>query len=214
MSHLTLEARPRTITGKKVKILRRQGLLPANIYGHNVESQAVEIDAHEFTLMQRHLSASSIIDLKVAGTARAVMINRTQRDFATGKPNHIEFFQINMLEKLTASVPLVLVGHSEAFRRNAGVVLIQDMNTLEVTCLPGDLPTSIEVSVEHLTNVGDAIYVRDLKLDRIKLEIRASEDDRVAGLSASQMHAVEEEAGAAESAVSAAEGGAAPQGEE
>ncbi|MDB5076752.1 MAG: large subunit ribosomal protein [Chloroflexi bacterium] len=214
MSHLTLEARPRTITGKKVKILRRQGLLPANIYGHNVESQAVEIDAHEFTLMQRHLSASSIIDLKVAGTARAVMIHRTQRDFATGKPNHIEFFQINMLEKLTASVPLVLVGHSDALRKNAGVVLIQEMNTIDVTCLPGDLPTSIEVSVEHLTNVGDAIHVSDLNVDRSKLEIRANADDRVAGLSSSQMHAAEEEAGAAESAEAGAEGETAPEGEE
>jgi large subunit ribosomal protein L25 len=209
MSHLTLEARPRTITGKKVKVLRRQGLLPANIYGHNIESQAVEVDAHDFTLLQRHLSASSIIDLTVAGTARAVMIHRTQRDFATGKPNHIEFFQINMLERLTASVPLVLVGHSDALRRNAGVVLIQDMNTVEVTCLPGDLPTAIEVSVENLTNVGEAIHVRDLNIDRSKLEIRASDDDRVAGLSASQMHAAEEEAGAVEAPEAAAAGEAA-----
>jgi large subunit ribosomal protein L25 len=201
MAHLTLEARPRTVTGKKVKALRRRGLVPANVYGHNVESHAVEVSAHDFALLQRHLSASSIIDLRLDGTARAVMIHRTQRDFVTGKPNHIEFFQINMLERLTASIPLVLVGHSEALRRNTGVVLIQDMSTIEVVSLPGDLPTSIEVSVEHLEHVGDAIHVRDLKVDRTKLEIRASDDDRVAGLSASQMHAAEEEAGAVEKAV-------------
>ncbi|MDB5058522.1 MAG: large subunit ribosomal protein, partial [Chloroflexi bacterium] len=113
-----------------------------------------------------------------------------------------------------ASVPLVLVGHSDALRKNAGVVLIQEMNTIDVTCLPGDLPTSIEVSVEHLTNVGDAIHVSDLNVDRSKLEIRANTDDRVAGLSSSQMHAAEEEAGAAESAEAGAEGETAPEGEE
>jgi large subunit ribosomal protein L25 len=192
MSRLMLEARPRSVTGKKVKKLRHQGLLPANVYGHNVPSQALEIDAHAFTLLQRHLSASSIIDLKVDGAVKPVMIHRIQRDYRSGHSNHVELFAVNMLERLTASVPLVVVGTPESVRRNEGVVLLQDLDTLEVYCLPGDLPTSIEVSVENLLEPGDAVYVRDLKIDRSTIEVRTHEDERVAGLAAAQIRPEEE----------------------
>jgi large subunit ribosomal protein L25 len=120
------------------------------------------------------------------------MIHRIQRDYRSGHSNHVELFAVNMLERLTASVPLVVVGTPESVRRNEGVVLLQDLDTLEVYCLPGDLPTSIEVSVENLLEPGDAVYVRDLKIDRSTIEVRTHEDERVAGLAAAQIRPEEE----------------------
>jgi large subunit ribosomal protein L25 len=215
MAHQKLEAAPRTIVGKKVKVLRRQGLLPANVYGHNVPSQPLQLDAHEFTLLQRHLSSSSIIDLTVDGSSpRPVMIHRTQRDFKSGRPNHIEFFQINMSERLTASVPLVLVGESEAIRRGDGIIMLQEMDTIDITCLPADLPGSIEVSISDLKEPGDVVRVRDLKVNRAKIEIRAHEDDRVVGIAAAQMRAEDLAADAAAAEEAAQESAEATQAEE
>jgi large subunit ribosomal protein L25 len=212
MAHQKLQAAPRTIVGKKVKVLRRQGLLPANVYGHNVPSQPLQVDGHEFTLLQRHLSSSSIIDLTVDGGAvRPVMIHRTQRDFKSGRPNHIEFFQINMSERLTASVPLVLVGESEAVRRGDGIIMLQELDTIEITCLPADLPGSIEVSITDLAEPGDVIRVRDLHVDRSKIEIRTHEDDRVVSIAAAQMRAEDLEADAAVAEEAAQESAEAPQ---
>ena len=134
MAQLTIEARPREVTGKKVKVLRRKGVLPANVYGHNVPSQPLELDAHTFSLLQRRLSPSSIVDLVVdGGRPRPVMIHRTQRSVRTGLPTHVEFFQINPREKLTATVALVLSGESELARREANVIVLQEMDSIEVT---------------------------------------------------------------------------------
>jgi len=95
MSDLTIEAQPRTIVGKKVKDLRRQGILPANIYGSHLVSQPVQLDAHTFSLLERHLPPRAVLTLKVTGEAsRQVVIHRTQRDIRTGVPTHLEFLQI------------------------------------------------------------------------------------------------------------------------
>lgn len=199
MAHPTIEAHTRSITGKKVKTLRRNGLLPANVYGHNVPSQSLQINANDFLRLQRHLSVSSLIGLKVDGGAeRPVVIHRIQRDFQTGRSNHIEFFQVNMNERLTASIPLVLTGLSDAVRKNEGVVLVQSLDSLEVICLPGDLPRSIEVPVDKLLDSGDAVFVRDLAIDRSKIEVRSGEDEMIVSLNASQRQPEEEAAVAAE----------------
>ena len=133
MTTLELRARPRTVVGKRVKNLRRKGIIPANVYGHNVSSQPLELNAHDFALLQRHLSPSSLIDLVVEGSApHQVMIHRTQRNVRTGLPIHVELFQVNPHERLSASVPLVLVGESEVVRRGEGVVLLQEQDSIEV----------------------------------------------------------------------------------
>jgi large subunit ribosomal protein L25 len=193
MAYLTLEAHPRSVLGKRVKSLRRRGLLPGNVYGHNVPSQALEVDAHAFQLLQRHVTASSLLQLRIdGGEERPVMIHHVQRDFRTGRSTHIEFFQVNMNERVTTNVSLTLTGLSEGVRKNEGVVLLQELDSIEVTSLPGDLPGSIEVPVDRLKEAGDAIYVRDLILDRSRIEVRTNEDDRVASLAARHVRLEEE----------------------
>lgn len=189
MAQHTVQARPRSVLGKKVKNLRRKGILPANVYGHNRPSQALELDAHTFNLLQRRLPQNAIVDLVVDGArSRPAMIHRTQRDVRTGLPIHVEFFQINPREKLTATVPLVLVGESDAARRG-DAVLVQEMTDLEVTCLLSDLPSSIEVHIDRLVAVGDTILVQDLVFNRDVIEVKAHPGDMVASLSASRRQA-------------------------
>jgi len=197
LDYLTLEAHDRSVTGKKVKALRRKGLLPANVYGHNVPSRAIQLDAVRFSRLQPHITRSSLISLQVEGGAEhLVMIHRVQKDVLTGKPEHVEFFQVNLAERLTATVPLILTGLSEDVQRNQGLVLLHSLGSIEVLCLPGDLPESIEVPSDKLVEAGDAIYVRDLPIDRTKIEVRTDEDKMVASLAASQI-VPEEEAPAA-----------------
>jgi large subunit ribosomal protein L25 len=214
MRKLTIEARPRAVVGKKVKSLRKRGVLPANVYGHNIQSQALELNAHDFSLLQRHLSASSILDLVVdGGGPRPVMIHRTQRDVRTGQPSHVEFFQFNPLERLTASVPLVLAGQPESVRRGEAV-LLHEMTQIEVTCLPADLPERIEVPIDKLTQVGATVNVGDLVFDRAKIAIKAHADEVVASLTAPQIVEVEEVAAAPEAAEEAPEAAEGTAGEQ
>lgn len=188
MAQPTVQARPRSVVGKRVKTLRRKGILPANIYGHNRQSQALELDAHTFNLLQRHLSANAIVDLVIDGERpRPAMIQRTQRDVRTGLPIHVEFFQINPRERLHASVPLVLTGETEAVKRGEAV-LLQEMTALEVTCLLSDLPHAIAVPLDQLAHPGDAIHVRDLQFDRTRVEAKAGPDDLVASLTAPRIY--------------------------
>lgn len=193
MKHIPIEARSRSVIGKKVKTLRRHGVLPANVYGHNVPSQAIQLDAHDFNRAQRHLSASSIVDLIVdGGAARPAMIHRTQRSVRNGLPTHVEFFQVNMAEPVTANVPLVLAGEPAALKHDPSAMVLQEMDTIEVTCLPGDLPGLIEVNVEGLSEVGAAIHVRDLVYDGAKIHVRSNPDDLVVAIVGAQKQVEEE----------------------
>lgn len=213
MAQPTVQARPRSVVGKKVKTLRRKGILPANIYGHNRASQPLELDAHAFNLLQRRLSANGVVELAIdGGRPQPAMIQRTQRDVRTGQPIHVEFFQINPRERLTAHVPLVLMGEPEAVRRGEAV-LLQELMSIEVSCLLSDLPEALEVHLSHLKQLGDAILVRDLAIDQNRVEIKANLDDRVVSLTGVQAYEEPETVVAASGAASDAEttGEAAPE---
>lgn len=189
MAQHTIHARPRTVIGKQVKTLRRRGVLPANVYGHNRPSEALELDAHQFSLLQRHLAPNAIVDLAIEGErTQPAMIQRTQRDVRTGRAMHVEFFQINPREQITAHVPLVLTGASDAVERGEAV-LLQEMTSMELHGLLGDLPTAIEVPTSGLTQPGDVIHVRDLAFDRAKLTTKHQDDEIVLSLSAPQAQA-------------------------
>jgi len=113
MKHANLTAEPRTVLGKKVARLRRSGKLPANIYGRNVPSTAITLDAHDFDLLYRHLLPTTVIDLRVDGQMRPVLLAKADVNPRTGRLVHLEFKQVNLREKVQASVPVVGVGRSE-----------------------------------------------------------------------------------------------------
>jgi len=163
MPRKELTVEPREILGKKVARLRRAGIIPANVFGHNLASVAVQVPAVE---LQRTLKASTVnevIDLKVEGerTARPMIINRVQRDALTSAILHADFYQVSLREKMRADVPIVLTGSSIAVGTYNGV-LIQPLEVLHIEALPLDIPTHIEVDVSVLDQLEQSLHVRDL----------------------------------------------------
>lgn len=176
----TLRAEPRTITGKAVRHLRRQGILPANLTSHEMAPVALQVRALDVDRMLKDFGRTTVIQLTVAalGAPRTAMLGSVQRDPISGAIKHIDFIQVDMTQKMRASVTLHLIGEAPAAKNNAGIVL-QLMNQLEVEALPDDLPQSIGVELGGLVDVDDAIYVRDLTLPA-RVVVFADQDDAIA----------------------------------
>lgn len=162
MKHPILKAEKRTVVGKKVKKLRREGLLPANVYGKNLESVALQVKVADFEKIYKEVGATGLIDLEFDGKAKPVLVKSLQMNFQYHTPLHADFYQVNMKEKIKAMIPVVLAGEAQAVTDKAGM-LLQTLNEVEVEALPEKLPENIEISVEHLAAVGDGITVADLK---------------------------------------------------
>ena len=158
----TLAAEHREVTGKAVNRLRKEGRLPAVVYGHGVESSNVTIDAHEFELLRKHTGPNSLVDLSVDGKkANPVLINSVQIHPVHRRPLHADLFLVRMTEELTVDVPLVATGESHAVTQLNGT-LLHPTETVRVRALPDHLPQSIEYSVESLVDFDTALHVRDL----------------------------------------------------
>jgi large subunit ribosomal protein L25 len=160
----TLAAEPRETTGKAVARLRRDGKIPAVVYGHGVESSNVTVDAHEFELLRKHLGANALVDLSVGGEKPApVLVHDVQVHPVNRRPLHVDLFLVTMTEELTVEVPLHSVGESDAIR-NLGGTLFRAIDEVRIRALPDHLPDRIEYSIESLTDFEMAIHVRDLQI--------------------------------------------------
>ncbi|MFN8556176.1 MAG: 50S ribosomal protein L25 [Dehalococcoidia bacterium] len=165
MAKITLNARPRTVLGKKVATLRRAGITPANIYGHNVVSTAIEADTHDLGLLLRRAGRTGLVEVTVEGERepRNVLVRDIRRRATTGDLIHVDFLQVSMTERLTVNVPLVLTGQAPVLG-NSDALVFQNLDSLEVSCLPGDIPDHINVDVTGMTETTSVIHVRDLTL--------------------------------------------------
>ncbi len=163
MNHPKLTADARTVLGKQVKKLRREGLLPANVYGKELNSLAVQVKLSEFQELYKEVGETGLVDLQVQGENRPVLVKNLQMDFRTRTPLHVDFYQVNLKEKVKTMVPLVLTGEAKAVTDKIGL-LLQQLNEVEVEALPEALPENIEVNVEQLAAVDEQILVSDLKV--------------------------------------------------
>jgi large subunit ribosomal protein L25 len=163
MKRLELEVLKREVKGKKVRFLRRGGLIPCNIYGHGIESQPVQVEARKLGQIIAKAGGTDLIALKMGGTDTPgmVLIRDVQRNPMTGEPIHVDFYQVNMAEKLTADVPLVFTGTAPAMKLK-NVSLLHAMTSLQIEALPDDLPHSIEVDISSLALPEQSIHVKDL----------------------------------------------------
>ena len=221
MANAALQVAPRTVLGKKVAALRHEGKTPGNVFGHRLESRAVEADTVALTQLLRDITRNAIIDLKVDGESkpRTVVVRGVLRDPLSEKLLHIDFYQVSMTEKMRAEVPLVLVGSSEAVSTLGGV-LLQMLETISIDALPADIPAHFEVDVSAITQLEGSVHVKDLGIDTSKLTLHTDPDVVVARVAAPRILAEEaaavegEAAAAGEAALSegapAGEGGAAP----
>lgn len=208
MEKYTLKAAKRTVSGRKVKNLRKSGIIPANIYGKKIKSESVQIDEKEFRTVFSKAGETGLIELLLEGEKRPVLVHNLQHHAVLGSILHADFYQVDLKEKVTAKVPLVLTGEAPAVKDKAGVILTL-INEVEVEALPSDLIDKIEVDVAGLSKVGDGLKIGDLKVSgKIKiLNDEALEVVKVAPLvskEAEKMAAEEAAAAAAAAATSAA----------
>lgn len=166
MSDLTLKAAKRDVLGKKTRFLRRQGITPTHLLGHGIKSLALQCDTTELKRIIAQGGTSRIIELNIEAEKRprSVFIREIQRDEINGKLLHVDFYQVKKTEKITADIPIVLVGEAPATKSRENM-LEQLLTQLGVECLPEKLPPQIEVDLSPLKEAGQSIYVRDIALD-------------------------------------------------
>ena len=160
----SLAAEPRDISGKRVASLRREGKLPAVLFGNGLESVSVSVDAHDFDLLRRKVGPNALVDLSVGGKkAQPVLVHGVQVHPVTRRPLHADFFLVRMTEELTVDVPLVPIGESPAVADDGGT-LLHMIESVRIKALPDHLPQSIEYSIESLVDFDTTIHVRDLSI--------------------------------------------------
>jgi len=169
MEKVVLKAVKRNGTGKQVKALRREGKLPAGIYGRHVGPISIAMEAHSAGLALGKLTSSSLVTISVEGAEYPALVRERQRDYIKGTLTHVDFLAVDMNEKIRASVGLVFVGVSPAVKDYNGI-LVHNLERLEVECFPGDLPERIEVDIAMLKQIGDLIRVHDVHVsDKIRI---------------------------------------------
>lgn len=191
MEKVILHATRRVETGKKVGALRRQGKLPAVMYGRHFQSVPVTLDLRDATRIMSKLTASSLITIELDGQENTALVRERQRDFIRGTLKHVDFQVVSLTEKIRADVPIELTGISSAVKDFNGVIVV-GVDRLEVECLPQELPERFVIDITKLTKIGDSIYVRDLVASD-NVVIHAHGDEMLVTVSSTGEEAVVEE---------------------
>lgn len=158
-----LKAELRTITGKQVKKLRREGVLPANIYGRDFKSTSIQVPTKEFEKVYAIAQGTGLVDVEVNGEIHPVLIQNVAEDHNKNEFLHADFYKVNLKEKITAKIPVEGVGEAKAETDKVGL-LEQPVSEIEIEALPTELPDKIEVDVANLAAVGDQITVEQLTI--------------------------------------------------
>ncbi len=171
---IMFNVQPRTVAGKKVSQLRRQGLVPANINGNIDKTIPVSVDQRRFEQLYDEVGDTGLFYLTVNGdkTERPVLVDDVQLDPVSEKPLHVVFRQVDLTEKISAEVPVELVGEVEI--KDALVVVVHDV--VEVEALPQDLPEKFEIDVTKFTQVGEMVAYKDLQFDRSKVSLTVEDE--------------------------------------
>lgn len=161
MESPTLEASRRERIGKRVKQVRRQGQLPAILYGTGIEPVPIQLDDRETTKVMTGISGSTLIDLNLDGDTHKVLVRAVQRDPIRRNMLHVDFLKVAMDVLIRTEVPIELTGSAPAVKEQGGI-LVPGVNEIEVEALPGDLPDRLTVDLSVLQEIDDAITVGDL----------------------------------------------------
>ena len=161
MDKIIINATPRMVVGKQVRALRREGLIPAVLYGPRMDPINVSLEARTSSRILGKMTASSLVTVLLDGKEYPALVREKQRNFIKGNLLHVDFQVISMTEKLRTKVGVELIGESPVVDEFMAV-LVNGLEELEVECLPSDLPERIIVDVSNLANIGDGIYVKDI----------------------------------------------------
>ncbi|MBI4458058.1 50S ribosomal protein L25 [Candidatus Uhrbacteria bacterium] len=182
MEAIKLEAKKRSVVGKQVKQLRSKGKIPAVVYGHDVASRSLEIEAAPFEKTFTKAGWSSLLDLAIDGAAPVkVLIQDIARHPLTDAVTHVDLREVKMTEKLTAEVLFRFLGEAPAVKEIGGI-FVRAMDKVKVRCLPQYLVHEIDVDISKLKNFEDHVLIKDLAIPE-GLELLAKPDEIVAGIS-------------------------------
>ncbi|QQG41911.1 MAG: 50S ribosomal protein L25 [Candidatus Woesebacteria bacterium] len=178
MDKKTLKAEERKLEGRKVKTLRLNGFVPSNISGKKIKSLSVQVKLSDFETIYKEVGETGLVELDVNGDKRPVLVHNVQKNAKTDEVVHIDFLQVDLKQKVEADVPVELTGESPAEKQALGTV-VQYINEIKVEALPTDLPEKFVVDTSELAEVDQSILVKDLKVDRTKVDIKTGADDIV-----------------------------------
>lgn len=160
----TFEATTRVATGHKVKQVRRDGFIPAVIYGNVKENRSLSLDARTFTKLYMQAGSSTIINLAIDGEKPVkVLVHDVTVHGTRNELTHVDFYAVNLKEKLTTEVPLIFVGTAPAVDVDGGI-FVTVKSELEIECLPDNLPQHIDVDISVLKTFDDSIRIKDITL--------------------------------------------------
>lgn len=203
MKTYKLKTTKRTLLGKKVKKLRKEGQLPATVYGKGFKSQSVQVNLKEFQEVYKQAGETGIVELGLDKETLPILIHNIHYHPMTALALHADFYKVNLKEKVSASIPLAVVNEAPAVANKIGV-LLNILSEIAVEALPADLPEKIEVDVSGLSEINSVVKVSDLKVsDKVTIKTDGNlEVVKIAPLVSKEAEklAKEEEAAAAEAA--------------
>jgi large subunit ribosomal protein L25 len=204
MTKQTIEAQIRTVKGKKVKKLRALGFVPATLYGAGIDSITIQLNNKEIETLFEEVGESSLVDVKIEKDIYPVLLRNPQYNIMDESLMHIDCYKVNLKEKITATVPIELIGEAPGVK--LGNSLIEVTNELEIEALPADLPEKFEVDISGLEEVEAMITAGDIKLSD-KWELKSPADQVIVKLEAPRVEeeVVEEEETVAPGEVPASE---------
>ena len=208
---MQLKASTRELLGKRARRLHGQGKLAAVVYGHNTTPTPLELDRLEFQKVFVKSGRTHLVDLLVDGKTEKVLVREIQTHPRRLGPIHVDFYQVNLEEKITVEVPVHLVGESAAVKRGDADVL-QPIHTLRVECLPSDIPEAFEVDLTPLEEIESEFRVADLSVPK-GVTVLLDPEELIVKIVHKREMKVEEEVPTAEAAVGV-EGEPAAEGEE
>lgn len=170
-----LNAEKREILGSGLNRLRREGFIPAVLYGRDQESIPLRVGAKDFMKVLKSAGESTLVYLNVDGKIYPTIIHDVSRHPLKDTVLHADFFKVRLDEKIKAMVPVVFVGESPAVR-DLGGIFIRNVNEIEVEALPQDLPHEISIDISALNNFDDQILVKNINLGP-KVKVLASNDE-------------------------------------
>ena len=171
MEKLNLRVEKRTLYGRKVKKLRQQGILPANLYGKKIKSQALQVNMKDFLTVFKKSGETALVQLIMAKRQKpcSVLIHNPQVNPVSDEMLHVDFRQVDLTEKVQVEIPVELIGEAPGVTK--GGILIQLLNEVEVEALPADLPDKFEIDVSKLEEIGQSKSIKDLKVDKKKINV-------------------------------------------
>ena len=194
----SLKLSPRSVKGKKVRALRRQGVVPVHVYGKGVDPQALEVEAQVLRRLLPRVGTNVPLSVTFEGETdeNLCFVREVQRHPVTEDLLHVDFLRVDVSQSIRAEVPIVLLGDSPAVRQLGGT-LLQPLQSILVESLPMNVPASFEVDASELDDFEKGIYVRDLTADP-SVAILTDADEMIARVAQPRIEVVEEEAVAAE----------------